>query len=400
MACLRHYLAEFAVPNLVGRFPAQDLRGGVVDLIDDGLQVRVRQAVETGPLGQVAADAPVAVLVRAALVRGVRVREIGQHAQRLVHEHVAGGFRAVVPCPVDARGRGDVLVDVVFGARRGRRALVGDEAGEQPAAPALDLRVAAPFRGGRADHGVGFEMAELMPRVDTFRTFADRHAHRDARPLRPAALGPGAVPLASGQVLPEAQLPLRFRVDPLVEAFVADAHARVGRVFGLQPPFDEFGRPSPAQRVHDPCGQRVVRHAPGLARFTRALFGLALRGHRRIERPRRPRARLQPFRPVGTIGPVLVGREPQATPQFSADGGLVTADPQRDLTHAEPVTVPQFVDPDPFLCRQAGIHFHIECNAFSSVVDLNTSNHRQALHLYLEPGVTEVERYQRTRGRH
>ena len=30
--------------------------GGVVDLLDDGLQVGVRQAVETGPLGQVAAD--------------------------------------------------------------------------------------------------------------------------------------------------------------------------------------------------------------------------------------------------------------------------------------------------------------------------------------------------------
>ena len=68
MACPRHYLAGLAVPNLVGRFPAQDLHGGVVDLIDDGLHILVRQAVEAGPLGQVAADAPVAVLVRAALV--------------------------------------------------------------------------------------------------------------------------------------------------------------------------------------------------------------------------------------------------------------------------------------------------------------------------------------------
>ena len=30
--------------------------GGVVDLLDDGQQVGVRQAVETGPLGQVSAD--------------------------------------------------------------------------------------------------------------------------------------------------------------------------------------------------------------------------------------------------------------------------------------------------------------------------------------------------------
>ena len=68
MACFRHYLAEFAVSNLVGRFPVQDLHGGVVDLIDDGLQILVREVVEAGSLGQVAADAPVAVLVRAALV--------------------------------------------------------------------------------------------------------------------------------------------------------------------------------------------------------------------------------------------------------------------------------------------------------------------------------------------
>ena len=60
-----------------------------------------------------------------------------------------------------------------------------------------------------------------------------------------------------------------------------------------------------------------------------------------------------------------------------------------DLAHAEPLAVPQLVDPDAFLCRQVGIGFHIECNAFSSVVDLNTSNHRQALHFYLEPGDVE-----------
>jgi hypothetical protein len=189
------------------------------------------------------------------------------------------------------------------------------------------------------------------------------------------------VPFASRQVLSEVQRLLRFRVDPLVEAFVADAHARVGRPFGLQPPFDEFGRPSPAQRVHDPCEQRVVCHAPGLSRFTRALFGLALRGHRRIERPRRPRARLQPFRPVGTIGLVLVGREPQAASQLAADGGLVAADPQGYLADAEPVPVAQFVDSDPFLCRQVGVSFHIERDTFSLVVDLNTSNHRAGVAL-------------------
>ena len=229
-------------------------------------------------------------------------------------------------------------------------------------------------------------MAELAARVHAFGTSGDGRAHRDARPLRPPAPGARAVPFASRRVPPEVQCPARFRADPPAEALVADAHARVGRPFGLQPAFDPLWRPSLAQGVHDPCEQRRIRHAPGLSRLAGALFGLALRGHRRMERPRRPRARLQAFRPVGTMGPVLVGREPQAAPQLAADGGLVAADPQCDLTDPEPLAVAQFVDPDAFLGRQAGISFHIERNAFSSVVDLNTSNHRQALHFYLEPG--------------
>lgn len=149
---------------------------------------------------------------------------------------MAGGFGAAVPGPVDARGRGDVLVDVVFGARGRRRALVGDEPGGQPAALAFDLRVDAPLGRGRADHGVGFEVAELMARVHLLRPVRDRHAHRDARPPRPPALRTRAVPLAARQVLPEVQRPLRFRVDPLVEARVADPHMRVVGPFDLHRP--------------------------------------------------------------------------------------------------------------------------------------------------------------------
>ena len=189
---------------------------------------------------------------------------VGEHAEGLVHEQVAGGLRAVVPGPVDARGRGDVLVDVVFGARRSRRALVGDEPGEQPAALAFDLRVDAPLGRGRADHGVGFEVAELMARVHLLRPVRDRHAHRNARPPRPPALRTRAVPLAARQVPPEVQRPLRFRVDPPVEARVAYPHARVVGPFDLQPPLDEFGRPPLPERVHDPCEQRWVGHAQGL----------------------------------------------------------------------------------------------------------------------------------------
>ena len=51
---------------------------------------------------------------------------------------------------------------------------------------------------------------------------------------------------------------------------------------------------------------------------------------------------------------------------FAAGGGLVTADPQGDLADPEPLAVAQFVDPDAFLGRQAGIHFPHGRNTFSS----------------------------------
>ena len=127
-----------------------------------------------------------------------------------------------------------------YSARGGQRALVVDEPGEQAAALAFDLRVDAPFRGGRADDGVGLEMAELMPRVDTFGPLGDGHAHRDARPFRLPALFPRPAFPAARQVLAQVQRPLRLGVDPLAEALVADPHRRVAGVLGLQPSLDQF----------------------------------------------------------------------------------------------------------------------------------------------------------------
>lgn len=83
------------------------------------------------------------------------------------------------------------------------------------------------------------------------------------------------------------------------------------------------------------------------------------------------------------------GKPSAHTTENTAEPVEQTLKQNSDLAHAEPLAVPQLVDPDAFLCRQVGIGFHIECNAFSSVVDLNTSNHRQALHFYLEPGDVE-----------
>ena len=114
------------------------------------------------------------------------------------------------------------------------------------------------------------------------------------------------------------------------------------------------------------AGNGGGRTCAGPAGFARTRLGLPLHGHGRVERAGRPRARLQPFRPVGPVGPVLVGRDPQAASRLAVDRGLVAADPQCDLAHAEPLAVPQLVDPDAFLCRQVGIHFRHGRNTFSS----------------------------------
>ena len=160
-------------------------------------------------------------------------------------------------------------------------------------------------------------MAEPLPGSDRLGPVRDGHAHRDARPLRLPALFPRPAFPAARQVLAQVQRPLRFGVDPLAEALVADPHRRVAGVLGLQPSLDQFRAPPPAQRVQHPGAQRARIHAtrfPGLAPTP---VGLPLRGQRRIERPRGPCPGLQPFRPVGPVRPVLVGREPQAAPQLA-----------------------------------------------------------------------------------
>ena len=96
--------------------------------------------------------------------------EIRRVRHMLPRSHPAGNLpqaaSGIESPAVDACGRRDVLEDLVFGPGRGGRALVVDEPGEQPAAPALHLRVhAAPRRRG-ADHRVRLEMAEPLPGSD------------------------------------------------------------------------------------------------------------------------------------------------------------------------------------------------------------------------------------------
>lgn len=198
---LRLQPGDLLVPHLIGRFVAEELHRGVVDLPDDRVEVLLGQVLEPGSFGQIAADPAVPVLVAATLPGTVRVGEVREHAQRLVHQHVQARLRAVVPRAVDARGRRDVLEDLVFGPGRGGRAPVVDEPGEQPAAPALHLRVhAAPRRRG-ADHRVRLGMAEPLPGSDRLGPVRDGRAHRDARPFRLPALFPRPAFPAARQIL-------------------------------------------------------------------------------------------------------------------------------------------------------------------------------------------------------
>ena len=209
-------------------------------------------------------------------------------------------------------------------------------------------------------------MAEPLPGSDRLGPVRDGHAHRDARPLRLPALFPRPAFPAARQVLAQVQRPLRLGVDPLVEALVADAHGGVVRVHGLQPSLDQFRAPPPAQRVQHPGAQRARIHATRFPGLAPTQVRLPLRGQRRIERPRGPRPGLQPFRPVGTVRPVLVGREPQAAPQLAAHGGLVPADPFRGPPDARMLFAMQLLDQDPLLGRQVRILLTHECNTFLS----------------------------------
>ncbi|ALE14385.1 Hypothetical protein RY69_2177 [Bifidobacterium breve] len=210
-------------------------------------------------------------------------------------------------------------------------------------------------------------MAEPLLGSDRLGPVRDGHAHRDARPFRLPAFSPRPAFPAPRQILSQVRRPLRFGVGPPVETLVADPHRRVAGVLGLQPSLDQFRTPPPAQRVQHPGAKPVRVHAtrfPGLAPTT---LGLPLRGQRRIEQPRGPRPGLRPFRPVGPVRLVLVGREPQAAPRLAAHRGLVPA--------------------GPLLGRQVRILSAHECNTFLSWKLRTLPTLDKVLHFYLELGI-------------
>ena len=71
------------------------------------------------------------------------------------------------------------------------------------------------------------------------------------------------------------------------------------------------------EKLHCEQHLSIRRTAERIGRDKSTVSRELRRGQRRIERTRGPRPGLQPFRPVGTVRPVLVGREPQAAPQLA-----------------------------------------------------------------------------------
>ena len=88
--------------------------------------------------------------------------------------------------------------------------------------------------------------------------------------------------------------------------------------------------------------------------------GLALRGAGDVVSAR-PRARLQPLRPVRPVGLALVGREPRVVSDLPAGRRGVAAEHQTDPADAGAVAD---LDPDDlaFLFRQARTCFSRRCN--------------------------------------
>ena len=95
----------------------------------------------------------------------------------------------------------------------------------------------------------------------------------------------------------------------------------------------------------------------GLARLRSALR----RGGAGDVASARPRARLQPFRPVRPSGLALVGREPRVAFDLPADRRGVAAENQTDPADAGAVADLD-LDDLAFLFRQVRIYFSHRCN--------------------------------------
>ena len=91
-----------------------------------------------------------------------------------------------------------------------------------------------------------------------------------------------------------------------------------------------------------------------------APVGLALGGARDVVAAR-PRARLQPFRPVRPSGLALVGREPHVAPDLPADAGRAAPRQTGHLPDARAVADLDLDDPA-FLFRQVRTCFPHRCN--------------------------------------
>ena len=91
-----------------------------------------------------------------------------------------------------------------------------------------------------------------------------------------------------------------------------------------------------------------------------APVGLALGGARDVVAAR-PRARLQPFRPVRPSGLALVGREPHVAPDLPADAGRAAPRQTGHLPDARAVADLD-LDDLAFLFRQVRTCFPHRCN--------------------------------------
>ena len=100
--------------------------------------------------------------------------------------------------------------------------------------------------------------------------------------------------------------------------------------------------------------------------------------------PARPRARLQPFRPVRPSGLALVGREPRVAPDLPADAGRAASQQTGYLPDARAVADLD-LDDLAFLFRQVRIYFPHRCNIPSDWFS-GQSPIQRVLHFQLDNG--------------
>jgi len=304
----------------------EDFAWPVVGLGDVFVEFCQGELSEAGAFGEVSADAGVEVLIRAPLVGGVPVSEVGRNVEGVCESVLVGELAAVIGGHRRGCMRGHYGEHGLLRLKGGLRSDGGDLHPDQVQGGAFHADMQTTGAVGPEDI-VSFPMPELAPVLDLGGMMVDRGAPLD--PLRtdlPALSFPTFTPPA-GQILQELAVSLPGRIDPRTHAFPSDSHTRIVGKFDREPAGDLFWCPPlPQMRehpVHQAVMNRPVRPVPTGLRLELCLAAKAETSTRatRVEPVAQIRAKIR----------VIMLWLPRTPAQLSGDRRPAHPHPLRDL---------------------------------------------------------------------